>query len=1499
MSHRQRPRSASSCRWLYPLSLAILVGAVGATAVINNNRSVGTKLRVYRIAIAATGEFTQHHGGSKADALAAIKAIVAELNKVYEPELAIRFQLISDADQNKIIYTDGGTDPFTAGNRSLQIDECQATLDAEIGDANYDIGHVLGQVNSNGGGRAGVGVVGDSGRKAKAISETTNPSAGSPGFMGVLAHEIGHQFGAQHTFNANAVGSCVSGRTATNAYEPASGSTLMSYAGTCDTNNLQAQEDLYFHAASFEQINEYLDVGTNPHAAPFSGTNTGNSPPSVDGGADYIIPAATPFSLEAAATDADGDTLTYTWEQLDLGASMGLPLTDNGSSPLFRSFPPSSNPTRTFPRLSDLLAGTLDRGEKLPTTTRDLNFRVTVRDSNPAGGGVNSDDVYIDVRYTGSPFELMAPNGGQSWTGGSNNDVTWDVAGTTGNGINAANVDIYLSTDNGLTFPFLLATTSNDGSASVTVPNIGTSEARIKVQGEGNIFFDVSDNPFTITPDPAAVGLTVTASGGTTVVTEDGIVDSYQLNLNTAPGGTVTVQASASDPSQLQVSLDAITFSDSVMLNFDSNSAQTIFIQGVDDALLEGPHVRPVLNEVTASTSGDYPTSTLIDPVSVQVVDDESPPVVGVDLDYDLARDSPTNWTTHVQLKDPVTLNDLMLDDGRPTEIDLSLTFDTGTFSCGRATNAADTDTKPLHLPSLADIDGYNRGTIGLTAKWSDLVPGRNYGVYLFGLDPDSGRVHSQDVTITGASPLPTFSQNLVDDQLMVNDTVGSASQNLQSYEKVVEAKANGEISIYISPTGANGFGIAGLAIRELSLTTPGITVDSTAVSEEGSDSSYQFSFNTSPGGVVTIAIEADPDTMVSLDGITFSQCVEVSLGSRVQQSVFVRPVDDSAVEGAHTSLITHTILSSTSGDYPVGMMLDPAEIAVTDDEELGPFVVVDFDNNGGTPANWTALNRATASASNVVREDEATSSIDLSNNGSGGARGTTTPSANTVPTHSTDLTLVDYTVLHTGEITYTWSDLTPGGTHNIFVFACENFDSAELSQMVTIAGGGAPVIFTQATTVGRELWVNGEKGSSARGIDSYAVAVAADGSGEIDITLTPDGVSRVVLSALAIQELPTAPGITVDVGDGITVAEGGAKDTYTVALDTVPAGAVEITVTADAQTEVSLDGSSFANSQSFSRTDTSTQTITVRATDDALVEPLHTGRLTHSVSSTADGANYPMSIPISKVTALITDDDVGGAATVSVEATDPTGAEPSNDAEFTVSLSGGQTAPSGGVNVSYTVSGTATNGSDFNMLSGTATIPQGQNSRTLYVEVIDDNDDELPEQVVITLDSTNVGNITIAAAPDNEASATITSNEQSPYQEFLEASFSLSDLWDSTKEATVWGEDANRDGDVLNTLQEFFHNTSPTSWNEDPVDSSMVEDGGTTYLQIVFRRRKDHEGVTQVIEESSTPASGGWQASGAVTETVMSIDADTEEVTIRYEIGLLVRYFLRLKLED
>ncbi len=460
----------------------------------------GPQLYTYRLAMAATGEYTQFHGGTVADGMAAIVTAMNRVNHIYERDTAVRMILIANNDL--VVYTNPATDPYTNNSGGTMLGQNQANLDAVIGNANYDVGHVF---STGGGGIATLGVPCETGWKARGVTGLPQP-INDPFYVDYVAHEIGHQYGALHTFNGS-VGACSGGnRTASAAYEPGSGTTIMAYAGICGAQNIQLNSDDHFHTYSIDQIVNYTRFGQGNQCAQI--INTGNNAPTADAGTGgFTIPINTPFMLTGEASDPDAELLSYNWEQLDLGPA-GAPNSPSGNAPIFRSFPSTSSPTRTFPRLFDIVNNTQTIGEILPSYTRSLTFRFTVRDNNvfPSAGGVDSDTIAFDVTNTAGPFLVTNPNTAVTWTGLTNENVTWNVANTNQSPVSCATVDIALSTDGGYTYPITLATAvPNNGSASVTVPNLNTNMARVMVKCATNIFFDISNADFTIELGNAAV----------------------------------------------------------------------------------------------------------------------------------------------------------------------------------------------------------------------------------------------------------------------------------------------------------------------------------------------------------------------------------------------------------------------------------------------------------------------------------------------------------------------------------------------------------------------------------------------------------------------------------------------------------------------------------------------------------------------------------------------------------------------------------------------------------------------------------------------------------------------------------------------------------------------------------------------------------------------------------------------------------------------------------
>jgi len=441
----------------------------------------------YRIAIAATGEYTAKHGGTVASALSAITTTLNRVNQVYEQDLGIHLSLVENNDL--LIYTDASSDPYNAGDgddRHALLIQNQANIDAVIGSANYDIGHLFA---TSGGGLASIASVCSDPRKAQGVSGShyVNDSFA----LDFVAHEIGHQLGATHSFNG-IQGLCAGQtRTARTAFEPGSGSSIMSYAGYCGGDDLQRNSDAMFHIGSIQQIRSY--VTNNLGNSCGIQTTVNNIAPKANAGKNYIIPAQTPFELKGSATDIDNDPLVYSWEQVDAGSASPTNL-DRGDNALFRIHLPSQSTHRSFPPISDILSHTTNRGEKLPSQQRLMNFKFVVQDSHNI---TQSDSMAVQVWRTGSRFALNLPR--SQYTVGETYKILWNVANTNRTPVNCANVDIRLSVNGGYQFNHTLGeNVPNTGEAWVTIPAevAATSKGRFKLSCSDNIFFALSYRPF-------------------------------------------------------------------------------------------------------------------------------------------------------------------------------------------------------------------------------------------------------------------------------------------------------------------------------------------------------------------------------------------------------------------------------------------------------------------------------------------------------------------------------------------------------------------------------------------------------------------------------------------------------------------------------------------------------------------------------------------------------------------------------------------------------------------------------------------------------------------------------------------------------------------------------------------------------------------------------------------------------------------------------------------
>ena len=593
-------------------------------------RSTGD-LKTMRLAQSVTAEYSRYFGATSVAqvglVLAAVNATLTRCNGCYEKDFAIHLNLI--ANTTSVFYYNTTTDPYSpAANMGNWNSELQSTLTSVIGESNYDIGHLFGA--SGGGGNAGcIGCVCTNNQKGSGI---TSPADGIPqgdNFdIDYVVHEVGHQMGGNHTFSDSNEGTGVN-------VEVGGGITIMGYAGI--TSYDPAPHSIpYYHAATIQQIQTNFASKTCPVTTSLAGNN---ATPVVAAYANRTIPKSTPFALTGSATDADGDALTYSWEQMDDGGTQtnanSIAKTTKTAGPNWISFSPTTSPTRLFPRLITILkgrdtTGTLGgndatvRVEALSSVKRTLKFRLTVRDNCPYSstapikvGQTSFINTTITIDTSTGPFKITVPNTtGISWAGGSSQTITWNVAKTDLAPINCSKVKISLSTDGGYTFPIVLSdSTDNDGTETFTIPNSPTTTARVKVESVGNIFFDINDNNFTIT------GLLSGFTFGTTTASTvncGATTTTVQLPTNSLGGFTTPINLTASNvPSGATVSFgtNPVTPGNTANITIDNINTlaagtYNITISGVAGATSQSTSVSFVISPLV-------PTFTQVAPICI------------------------------------------------------------------------------------------------------------------------------------------------------------------------------------------------------------------------------------------------------------------------------------------------------------------------------------------------------------------------------------------------------------------------------------------------------------------------------------------------------------------------------------------------------------------------------------------------------------------------------------------------------------------------------------------------------------------------------------------------------------------------------------------------------------------------------------------------------------------------------------------------------------------
>jgi hypothetical protein len=441
-------------------------------------RSPSTK-RTYRLAVMASNNYRLQFGGNPYNEVNVLNALASGtnmVNAVYLRDLGVEFTLVNN---NALIQNNNNTNNLT--NR----------INNAIGVGAYDVGHLVlwGEENGLAGFKVVCGNNKGDGFSSSSLGVSTL-------WVDYVAHELGHQFGSEH--NQSGCNSVDNFR-----YEPGEGSSIMSYANVCQGAEQYAQNsDPFFHYASIAQmLAELSSYNCSSNDA------TGNaSDPVADAKANFTIPKETPFIVVGDGMDNNdpNNNLTYQWVQYDGGGNVVFdsPECNVNNNALFRFRSATTEKFRSLPQYSDVLAGNNDQEwEKLPCTARTMNFSLTVRDNNTAFGRLDEDRTVITVANTG-PFNVVSPNGGENYNADSSQIVTWTVNNTDSH---CNNVDILVSTDGGVTYTVIADATPNDGSESITMPNVQTSTARVLVRCDvsggfraESTFYDVSNANFSL-----------------------------------------------------------------------------------------------------------------------------------------------------------------------------------------------------------------------------------------------------------------------------------------------------------------------------------------------------------------------------------------------------------------------------------------------------------------------------------------------------------------------------------------------------------------------------------------------------------------------------------------------------------------------------------------------------------------------------------------------------------------------------------------------------------------------------------------------------------------------------------------------------------------------------------------------------------------------------------------------------------------------------------------
>lgn len=744
------------------------------------NANDGT-LRTYRLALACTAEYAQFHGGNVASVLAAMNVTMNRVNGVYERDLGLTMVIV--ANNQDIIFLEDtalNPDPYTNNSGGIMLDENQTTCDNLIGSANYDIGHVF----STGGGGIAQLRSPCTANKAKGVTGSPVPQ-GDAFDIDYVAHEMGHQFGGNHTQNNSCQRSSVS-------VEPGSASTIMGYAGIC-APNVQNNSDDYFHGENIKEM--WANISSGPSSTCFASSTTNNAAPVANAGADYTIPLSTAFVLRGSATDADtASGLTYCWEQTDATPATMPPQSTNSAGPLFRSLDPTTSPNRYMPTLSTVFSGSLaTTWEVVPSVGRTMNFSLTVRDNEVGGAATDSDDMTVTVQNFSTPFTVNTP---PTWGANSSQTVSWVVGQTNSAPINCQTVNILFTTNGGFSFTTLASGVPNTGSATITVPGIGnTSNARVLVEAADNIFYAVS-NAFSIsnvqdfsinaTNGDAFVCGQDTASIDFSFITSNGFSETTSFSVSGLPGGV------GSNINPMSLNTDGTVTLNLTGLNSLASNTYTLTLTATSPSITKQTTVDLIITDGVCPSEGDLSFQTRTTGVIFNTINnlDAGPKTspysdftsistdveAGMDYDLSVRANSDGNyristrvwidWNQNCSFDDPGEEYDLdlgttaniadELTDGSPLTITVPVDAVAGTTTMRVSTKYSPPSPNPLDFPTSCEtgfdgeVEDYSLNVINdLSIEDNELdnlsvYPNPNNGTFTIGFNSRLG----EDISI-------------------------------------------------------------------------------------------------------------------------------------------------------------------------------------------------------------------------------------------------------------------------------------------------------------------------------------------------------------------------------------------------------------------------------------------------------------------------------------------------------------------------------------------------------------------------------------------------------------------------------------------------------------------------------------------------------------------------------------------------------------------------------